>query len=268
MTDRKHWLPSVSTCFDAPGEALYRALAEEGIFHVELSGRDLPFWQTQSLSSRVREMRQFGIEPSSIHLPFEPFDRIDPTLEDASARDFVVRYQGDLLRNAAQAGVSIAVIHPSAEPIRAFERGERMRRCIDTLARIARVAEDCGVLLAVENLPRTCLGNIHEEIALILREIPSLRACFDTNHSLRQSNADFVAALGAKIVTIHASDYDMIDERHLLPFLGRNDWPAILQALEAADYKGYFTFEVRGKGVLTAHNLRLAYDRLMRLRTV
>ena len=94
-------------------------------------------------------------------------------------------------------------------------------------------------------------------------EIPSLCVCFDMNHSLRQPNPDCIRALAGKIVTLHLSDYDMIDERHLLPFLGRNDWHAIMLALEETDYEGFLTFEVSAKGVLTEQNLRLAYDRLM-----
>ena len=140
-----------------------------------------------------------------------------------------------------------------------------MKYSIDTLHRIADIAQSCGIKLAVENLPRTCLGNIHEEIQLILNEIPSLYACFDMNHSLRQPNPDFIRALGSRIITVHASDYDMVDERHLLPFLGRNDWAAIMQALEDVDYSGFFTFELSWKGVLTTQNLRMAYDKLMEL---
>jgi sugar phosphate isomerase/epimerase len=269
MTNRKNWLPSASTCWDTLGAEMYRSLAEEGIHHVELSGGNVRFFEeldfVRTAPQVIAEMRACDVEPSSIHLPFAPFETMDPTSPDDGVRDRIVETQGELLHAAADVGIPIAVIHPSGEPYRAFERGERMRRCIDTLGRIAEIASDCGVRLAVENLPRTCLGNIHEEIRLMVSEIPSLYVCFDTNHSLRQSNVDFVRALGDRIITIHASDYDMIDERHLLPFLGRNDWNGILTAMEETDYSGFFTFEVSCKGVLTARSLRLAYDKLMHL---
>ena len=210
-------------------------------------------------------MRKYGVEPSSIHLPFSPFAELDPTVGDEAQRVQIAAYQSELLRAAADVGVPVAVIHPSGEPYRAFERGERMRCAVDTLQRIAQTAQDCGIRLAVENLPRTCLGNIHEEITLLTREIPGLYVCFDTNHSLRQPNPDVIRALGSRIITLHLSDYDMIDERHLLPFLGRNDWHAIMQALEETDYSGYLTFEVSSKGVLTEQCLRLAYDKLMEI---
>lgn len=269
MTNRKNWLPAVSTCWKGLHPDVYHALAKVGIRHVELDfGSRETLENVDFLHNAVRiaeEMKACGIAPSSLHLPFSPFEDLDPTAADASAREKIAAYQSEVLKAAAQIDVPIAVIHPSGEPYGAFERGERMKCALDTLNRIARTAQDCGIKLAVENLPRTCLGNIHEEIKLMTMEIPSLSVCFDMNHSLRQKNTDCIRALGSKIITLHLSDYDMIDERHLLPFLGRNDWHGIMQALEEIDYDGFLTFEVSAKGVLTEDCLRLAYDKLMEI---
>lgn len=269
MTNRKNWLPAVSTDWKGTDTSSYRALASVGIHHIELSGGDREFWDELDFVHRAKQvvgdMRQNGVEPSSVHLPFAPFEELDPTIADESARERIARYQGELLRAVADVGIPIAVIHPSGEPYGAFERGDRMKCAADTLRRIAQTADECGIRLAIENLPRTCLGNIYEEIKLLTLEIPSLCVCFDTNHSLRQKNPDCIRALGGKIATLHLSDYDMIDERHLLPFLGRNDWHEIMLALEETDYNGYLTFEISSKGVLTEENLRLAYDKLMEI---
>lgn len=269
MTDRKNWLPAVSTCWKGLHPDVYRALAAVDIHHVELDGGNRKSWEewdfVHNAAKIVAEMRACDIAPSSVHLPFAPFEALDPTNADAQERKRIADYQSELLRAAADVGIPIAVIHPSGEPYGAFERGERMKCAIDTLRQIAAAAEDCGIRLAIENLPRTCLGNIHEEIKLMTMEIPALCVCFDMNHSLRQKNPDCIRALAGKIATLHLSDYDMIDERHLLPFLGRNDWHDIMQALEETDYNGYLTFEVSAKGVLCEQNLRLAYDKLMEI---
>ena len=269
MTDRKNWLPACSTSWSAPGAALYKDLVAAGIHHVELCGKTPQFWAQLDFIHRaqdvVAEMRAFEVAPSSMHLPFSPSNKMDPTSPDKTIREQIIKLDGELLRAGADAGIPIAVVHPSCEPYRGSERGERMRYSIETLHALTEIATECGIRLAVENLPRTCLGNIHEEMQLILNEIPDLYACFDTNHSLRQPNPDFIRAIGKRIITIHASDYDMIDERHLLPFLGRNDWAGILRALEESDYNGFFTFEVPCKDVLTTQNLRLAYDKMMEI---
>lgn len=269
MTDRKHWKLAASTCWQSPCDDLYRALADEKIHYIEYSSGNLAHFEEVDFVHRsveiVRNIEQYDIHVSSLHLPFSPFETMDLTTADEKIRKNIMDIQANLLRAAAEAGIPIAVIHPSGEPYSAFERGERMKYAADSLACLASVADECGVKLAIENLPRTCLCNIHEEMQLLLNEIPSLYACFDMNHSLRQSNPDFIRAIGNRIITVHASDYDMIDERHLLPFLGRNDWHEIMKALEEVNYEGFFTFEVSSKDVLPVNALWLSYNKLMEI---
>ena len=270
MSDRKNWLPSVSTCWRPDNfPEMFRALVREDIHHIELSGGRTTFWDELDFVHQnkkvVQDINGYDIEIASMHLPFCPFKEIDPTIGDPEQRQKIIAYQGELLRAGADAGIPIAVLHPSGEHYNAFERGDRMKCAIETLHALADIAVENGIKLAIENLPRTCLGNIHEEMTLMLNEVPSLFACFDTNHSLRQPNPDLVRAMGSRIITIHASDYDMIDERHLLPFLGRNDWHEIMAALEEVGYDGYFTFEVGSKGVLPEKALRMSYDKLMEI---
>lgn len=269
MTNRTNWKLATSTCWQSPCDALYRALADAGIHCIEYSSGNLAHFSETDFAHRsaeiVRHIEQYDIRVTSVHLPFSPFETLDPTSADAQIRKNIVDIQGNLLRASAEAGIAIAVIHPSGEPYSAFERGERMKYAADTLAQLAQTADACGIKLAIENLPRTCLCNIHEEMQLLLHEIPSLYACFDMNHSLRQSNVDFIRAIGNRIITVHASDYDMIDERHLLPFLGRNNWHEIMLALEEINYNGVFTFEVPDRGVLPVQCLTRAYNKLMEI---
>ena len=63
--------------------------------------------------------------------------------------------------------------------------------------------------------------------------------------------------MGGRIITLHVSDYDFVDERHLLPGEGKNPWGEILRALEEVGYDGRFTYEVRaGNGAAVAENFR------------
>lgn len=269
MTNRKNWLPSVSTCWTEFGPELYRELVAENIHHVEFTSGPIDRFEEIDFVHRakeyVAEMHDFEIIPGSIHLPFSPAERMDPTLEDAAMREDIVRTQGELLRAAADAGFPIAVIHPSGERHGAFQRAERMKNALETLHKISDIANECGIKLCIENLPRACLCNVKEEMQMMLQELPSVYACFDTNHSLRQPNPEFIRALKGKVIALHVSDFDLIDERHLLPFLGRNDWHEIMTALEEIDYEGLFNFEISSNGVLTAHNITLAYNKLMEI---
>ena len=110
--------------------------------------------------------------------------------------------------------------------------------------------------MAVEPLPRTCLGNTLAEMALLLEGLPEDRAgiCLDVNHAnVGQSLEAFIARLGARIWTLHISDNDGVDEKHWLPGEGVIDWRALLRALRRAGYGGPFLYEVsRGEKALDA----------------
>ena len=95
---------------------------------------------------------------------------------------------------------------------------------------LADIAEKYDAVIAVENLPRTCLGRDSFDIKKILSYDDRLRVCFDTNHLLEQKNSDFVFDIGEKIITTHVSDYDLENERHWLPREGIIDWNELIGA--------------------------------------
>ncbi len=86
----------------------------------------------------------------------------------------------------------MAVIHPSSEPIDERERGLYLKNAKASLKVLADRAQELGLILAVENLPRTCLCRDSEETAQILKSDDRLRFCFDVNHLLIDSHARFL----------------------------------------------------------------------------
>jgi sugar phosphate isomerase/epimerase len=57
-----------------------------------------------------------------------------------------------------------------------------------------------------------------------------------------------VRALGDRLVTLHLSDYDGVDEKHELPGRGVVDWKEFMQALRDIDYSGPFNYESKADG--------------------
>ncbi len=248
MTSRKTWPLALSVGPGAMKAEAFDALAAAGIRELELSsGAVAPFYTELDFPHKAREITSLaesrGVRISSVHLPFGPFAEIDPAAREKSVRDHVVSLQTELLNAAGEAGIGLAVIHPSGEPYREEERAERLELAADTIARVTESANAAGVTLCLENLPRTCLCRTSDEMLYFLGRIPDLRVVFDTNHSLTEDNVHYIRAVGEKIVTLHVSDYDFIDEKHWLPLEGKNDWPAILGALEEVGYAGRFLYE-------------------------
>ena len=250
MTDRTSWPLALSQGPGRMNAETFDALSAAGIRHVELSsGAVAPFYDVLDFPHRAKELVSLaaghGVTISSVHLPFAPFEEIDPAHRDASAREHACSVQSELLAAAGDAGIPLAIIHPSGEPYAEEERAKRLELAADTIAQITDAAGKAGVTLCLENLPRTCLCRTSDEMRFFLDRIPDLRVVFDTNHSLTEDNAHYIRAVGNKIVSLHVSDYDFIDEKHWIPGEGKNDWNAILSALEETGYAGRFLYELR-----------------------
>lgn len=89
--------------------------------------------------------------------------------------------------------------------------------------------------------------------------------CFDTNHSLCQTNEDFIRLIKGRIVTLHVSDYDFVDEQHWLPLQGKINWKSIINELKKVGYDGIFTYEVPSKDSVTVAEIKENYIKLMNL---
>ncbi len=236
----------ISTNGKEINEALFRGYAEAGIAEMELS-MSPPEWYGLSFEQVSRWSREYGVNLWSMHLPFgygagDPFDISSPEFGEAT-----VRRLAELMKKGADIGIDKFVVHSSLEPGEGDVRLERMPVAKDSLFRLAETATGCGATVAVEALPRTCLGRTSSEILELISVHPSLRVCFDTNHIQLESDADFIRRVGDKIVTLHVSDFDFVRERHWLPGEGWVNWRAVLRALKEIGYSGVWMYEVSFK---------------------
>ena len=231
----------LSICGNIINEELFEKYARSGIFDMEISLRragydDLNFDEVRRMADK------YGVRLWSLHLPFTGADHLDISKDEMA--DETVAYHSELIKRASAVGIEKFIIHPSREPIAPEDRSHKMQTAKHSLSRLARVASESGAVIAVEDLPRTCLGNCSDEILELISVDPSLRVCFDTNHLLFEDPAKFVRNVGDKIVTLHVSDYDFVDEKHWLPGEGDINWSEILQALRDVDYKGIWLYEL------------------------
>ena len=256
------WPTGASLSFDAGridpekrlSEEVLRDYVRNGVTYLELS-LSIPVLEKTYFEKNPELYGEYAIRagatPWSFHLPFS--QEIDISLPGYPGKASVELDKKYILLSA-RAGIKVCVVHPSSEPIADGDRARRLKISRDALRELAEYAEGFGVHLAVEDLPRTCLGRTSSDILYLLENNPALSVCFDTNHLLMEDNLSFIKNIGRRIVTLHVSDYDFIDERHLLPLKGKNDWKAILAALEReAHYRGPFLYEVSGTDPEVTH---------------
>lgn len=227
----------LSLCGQIPTADTFAKFREAGLSHMEIQLSPNDNYQ------RVYELaNEYGIKLWSFHLPFVPFDTIDISKRETAKH--TVEVLSDLIKKAANIGIQTMVIHPSGEPIRPADRAERIAVAQDSLAKLAEIADREGARIAVEDLPRTCLGRNSDDILKLISADERLRVCFDTNHLLKEDPVEFVQKVGNKIVTLHVSDYDRRNERHWLPGEGVIDWQALLAALKTVGYQGPWMYEI------------------------
>lgn len=215
-------------------------LKENGIDSIEITHGMI--WEPD-LKAIKKNADEAGIKIWSFHTPYGPFEENNLATFDKDLLEKTIELQTNYLNLMANADIKIMVIHPSGEPYADKDRAELLKISSDSLSRLADVAEKNGITLAVEDIPRTCIGHSIDEMKYLTSD-ERLRICFDTNHMLSDDNVEFVKALGSKIITLHVSDYDFVDEKHWLPYEGKNDWVGIVTALEDAGYVGPWMYEI------------------------
>lgn len=222
-------------------EDLFRAYRDAGIeaMEISVSAQDcerLNYAQIKSWADK------YAVALWSFHLPFSPFSEIEMSKGTLCRK--TLGYFEELIKKASSVGIEKFIVHPSGEPISDGERSERMKCAKESLAALAEIARKNHAVIAVEDLPRTCLGKNSDEIAELISVSDDLMVCFDTNHLLHEDPADFIHKMGKRIVTTHVSDYDFVNERHWLPGEGQIDWQKILQAFRDIDYTGVWLYEI------------------------
>lgn len=197
------------------------------------------------LGENVRAAGDMGIEVWSAHIPFGT--HWDPSSTDSRIREEVIRNASGVFDVLREWGIRRAVFHPSWEPIMPEEREQRLALSRETLQALGRRAAESGIRLAVECLPRTCIGNRASEIETLVGDNPGLGICCDVNHLFKETPQQFIGLVGSSIITTHISDNDGIDEKHWLPGEGVIQWREVIDALAGAGYDGAFMFETRNR---------------------
>ena len=253
----KKWEIGASTCGRKMlTDAVFEGYRDAGIKYMEMSIKNIenyddPDEKTRAITAHdadkiVAAAKRNDVKIWSLHLPFGAGYYDISCAEDDKRRNAVQKYS-ELIGYASRIGAELAVLHPSFEPIADCDREKRLELSTESLYTLSKVAKEYDVKLAVENLPRSCLGRTGDEILRLISADSSLGVCFDVNHLLIQSHRDFVSAVGDRIITLHISDYDFVDEKHWIPGSGKIDWKELIGLLKDIGYSGPFMNEVRGR---------------------
>ena len=232
----------LSSCGKELNEKLFAEYQKNGITKMEISER---YYENFDFKEVARLSQKYGVELWSLHLPFYPEEILDiSSTNEQWRRDTIEKYK-ELIVQGSKIGIKLFIAHPSSgEPIEDEERERKIVKAQDSLRELAEFASKYEAVIAVEVLPRTCLGKDSQELLRLISADDRLKVCFDSNHLLQEEVDTFILAVGDKIVTTHISDYDFVNERHWLPGEGKIEWQKIISALDKVGYNGPWLYEL------------------------
>ncbi len=195
------------------------------------------------LKAQYQPLKDSGLKITSWHIPFGRY--WDISSPDEGIRQGALKAHKELLNTLEPLDGVNLVIHPSFEPIKEEDRDKHILACQKSLAELAPIARDKGKRLALENLPRTCLGRTSVEMALLTMNGEICDVCMDTTHLFHETQENFLDVCGKWVVNTHLSDYlTGQNECHWVPGTGSLNWRAIFERLIALPYTGTYNFEV------------------------
>ena len=162
------------------------------------------------------------------------------------------REMNELIPRAQLMGADIMRIVASSLMFRNEPHGPQIDAIVGMLRESVKIAEDCGVVLAIENH----IDYTSAEIEEILQRVgsDSLKVNFDTGNTLRMMEDPVAAArrLGPYTVATHTKDVDAC--RHVRPEewyffssvtvgTGLIDMPGVVRALKESGYDGVLAVE-------------------------
>jgi len=218
-------------------DALELILHEDGWFSLQSSEREL--------KDLARQAQDAGVElvsvcPVTCGLPFNMMTN------DASVREASINTAVECMRVSAGAGIGTVLwILGSLTPELYYD--EAYENALGAMHKVAPVAEDMGVKLAIEYVWNKFLLS-PLEFAKYVDEFndPWLKAYIDVGNMIQFGFAqDWLRTVGKRIVKIPLKDFKRKENRFTATLLeGDVNWRQVRKALDEIGYHGYMTTEL------------------------
>ncbi|MHB8997688.1 MAG: sugar phosphate isomerase/epimerase family protein [Armatimonadota bacterium] len=229
-------------------EQRLRWLRELGMRQVGFDGMGRR--EAGALDHIQRQVHNAGVEVLVIH--GEP-----PLVAPDGDDEALLQQHFDVLDRAVHFGARIVVLHYRLSMDPNLDLADHDRRMTKLLRTLAPRAADCGLTLALENVPlQYPFGYRIDELVeyLTALDLPNVRLCLDSGHAhlCGLDIAECVRQAGDWLLTTHFHDNFGLSradqavaavDRHLVPGLGTIHWPAVILALEECNFPGPIMFE-------------------------
>lgn len=218
----------------------------EQIEHIAKAGWNGVFTQWTDgcdLKSTAKLVKALGLVYQSVHADFCTVDKL---WDEGEAGEREVDFQIRCLRDCADAGVDLVIMHT----IIGMEKNTPTQLGVERFKRISDAAKALGVRIALENTEGECY------LATLMNAFENekhIGFCVDTGHEMCYNHgADLIGKYGDRLFGTHLNDnmgqtgdnITWFDDSHMLPFDGIRDWTVVADRLNKAGFDGPLTFEI------------------------
>ena len=181
----------------------------------------------------------------SVHAPLSDINigSLNPRMRENALKEVMVT-----IEQAGALGLNPVTIHPGFyTPLGQLDKEAAKRNTKAALGTIERVAKECGVNVALENMPAMPISMATDPKGLLdLLEGTDLGICFDIGHANTTRNIDDYLALTTRFQNVHFHDNQGQYDQHLV--IGEGTVPFASALAKMNGYKGRFVIEARGMG--------------------
>lgn len=218
-----------------PLQERLKMIREAGFDVVSIWWEDEMAFQCEKKEEVPSLVEDVGLILENIHLPYQTCN--DLWSREEEVRKKVLKEHEAWLVDAASHRVPTVVMHiaDGPHPPGPFSKG------LDSITYLLGVAEDLGVVIALENTQfTTYLRDLFVDL-----DSENLRLCYDSSHDyLEGEKGSILRDLGSFISTTHLSDNDGEKDRHWLPKEGIVDWKETMTLLREKGFRGPLSMEV------------------------
>jgi hexulose-6-phosphate isomerase len=242
---------SLRECFELAKDAGFDAVE----VNYDLEGQLSPQASQSDLAAIGQLARRIGIAISGVcSFLFWPYSL---THEDPERRKKGLELALGMIRAARRLGTENVLVVPGAvyipwlenEPPVPFEVCDR--RAKEAVRALIPEAEKNGVYLNMENIFVNGFLHSPEEMVAFVDSFASdrVQVHFDTGNIMMYHFPEhWIPILGKRIKNVHLKEFNKkVHEFNLNTFRplldGTTNWPAVMEAFDAAGYRGYLTFE-------------------------
>jgi L-ribulose-5-phosphate 3-epimerase len=242
---------SLEQCFELAAKAGFDAVE----VNYELEGYLSPATSDRDVEAIGKLAHRSGLAISGICTLLQlayPLTAADP-----ARRARGLELTGGMIRAAALLGTENVLVIPGVVSIAWPKDTEPVpndvcdRRAREAVGQLIPLAEQAGVYLTIENIFANGYllspGEMIEFVDSFHHD--RVRILFDTGNIMQyQFPEHWIPLLGRRIQNVHFKEYNKRSgEFNLESFRtlldGTTNWPAVMTALDAIDYRGYLTFE-------------------------